>query len=259
LLSQYCFNQDFVGDSGTPVEAMPFGMVVPYPAGLNRVELVQGYNILSTRVASSSPPSVTVAFPNAAGLTLSGNQNITWTGSDLDGNPLTYNILYSRDNGVTWMGIGNGITGNTYNLDFSGLPGTTGAGGKIKVMVSDGFNSAEDSSDNPFTIGNKPPEAVILSPSSGAEFTTGPVVVLEGAGLDLENSSLGDSALNWMSSIDGALGTGRLLEVNLSPGVHTITLTAMDSGGLTSTASIQITVVQPTTPFKYLFLPMIKR
>jgi hypothetical protein len=77
--------------------------------------------------------------------------------------------------------------------------------------------------------------------------------------MDLENGSLGDSALSWVSSIDGALGASQLLEVNLSPGVHTITLTAIDSGGLSGVASIQITVVQPTTPFKYLFLPMIKR
>ena len=75
--------------------------------------------------------------------------------------------------------------------------------------------------------------------------------------MDLENGSLGDSALSWVSSIDGALGAGKLLEVNLSPGVHTITLTATDSGGLTSTASIQVTVVAQTTSINKLFLPLV--
>jgi hypothetical protein len=246
MLSQYCFNQDFSGDSGTPVDAASFGMVVPYPTGLNRVDLVKAGSILATQIASSNPPSVTVTSPNAAGLTLSGAQDVTWTGTDADGGTLTYNILYSRDNGATWEGIASGITDSAYSLDFSGLPGTTGASGMIKVMVSDGFNSAEDSSDNPFTIGNKPPEAVIISPSSGAEFTTGPQVVLEGAGMDLEDRSLADSALSWVSNIDGALGAGQLLEVTLSPGVHTITLTVTDSGGLANSASIQITVMEPT-------------
>jgi len=74
--------------------------------------------------------------------------------------------------------------------------------------------------------------------------------------MDLENGSLGNSALSWVSSIDGALGAGQLLEVSLWPGVHTITLTATDSGGLTSTASIPITVVQPT-PIKQVFLPLV--
>jgi len=260
LLSQYCFNQDFSGDSDIPAAAAPFSMVVPDPAGLHHVELVKGASILGTRVASSNPPSVTVASPNAAGLTLSGPQNITWSGTDTDGGTLTYNILYSRDNGATWMGIANGIIGSSYNIDFSGLPGTAGASGKIKVMVSDGFTSAEDSSDNPFSIGNKPPEAAVISPPSGVEFTTGPKIVLLGAGMDLEDGSMGDSALNWASNIDGALGTGQLLEVSLKPGVHTITLTAADSNGLTSMASIQITVVEtPTITIIQLYLPLIKR
>ena len=125
-------------------------------------------------------------------------------------------------------------------------------------MVSDGFNTAEDISNNTFTVDNKPPEAAIISPPNGAVFTTGPKVVLEGAGMDLENASLGDGGLSWESNIDGALGTGQLLEVNLSPGVHTITLTAIDSGGLSAVASIQITVMQPTS-INRLFLPTINR
>jgi len=125
-------------------------------------------------------------------------------------------------------------------------------------MVSDGFNTAEDISNNTFTVDNKPPEAAIISPPNGAVFTTGPKVVLEGAGMDLENASLGDGALSWESNIDGALGAGQLLEVNLSPGVHTITLTAIDSAGLSAVASIQITVMQPTS-INRLFLPTINR
>ena len=68
---------------------------------------------------------------------------------------------------------------------------------------------------------------------------------------------MGDSALSWVSSIDGALGAGQLLEANLSPGVHSITLTATDGDGLSGVASIQITVVQATT-IKHVFLPLIK-
>jgi len=261
LLGQYCFNQDFSGDSLTPMDSASFGMVVPYPAGLHHVDLVKAGAILGTQVASSNSPVVTVTYPNAAGLTLSGAHDITWSGADLDaGTTLTYNLLYSRDNGATWQGLASGITGSSYNIDFSGLPGTTGASGKIKVMVSDGFYSSEDSSDNAFSIGNKPPEAAVISPPSNSEFTSGPKIILLGAGMDLEDGSMGDSALSWVSSIDGALGTGQLLEVSLKPGVHTITLTAADSGGLTSTASIQITVVEaPTITIKQIFLPLIKR
>ena len=126
LLASYCFNLGFDDDSTTPSDSAEFGMVVPYPTGLNRVELTEtsSGSVLSSWAASAHAPSVTVNYPNAAGLTLSGSQTITWAGSDLDSNPLTYDVLYSRDNGATWMGAGANITGTSYSLDFSALPGT---------------------------------------------------------------------------------------------------------------------------------------
>jgi len=260
LLSNYCFDLSFEDDSDTPGAAATFSMAVPYPDGLNRVDLVQpsSGSVLSSQVASAHPPSVTVTYPNASGLTLSGTQSIKWTGSDADHDPLSYAILYSRDNGATWMGVAANITDTSYELDFSGLPGTKGASGLIKVLASDGFYSAEDTSDNPFTVANKPPSAAILSPSSGATFYTGPQIVLEGSGVGLQDGSLPGSVMSWTSSQDGALGSGQQLEVNLTPGLHTITLTVTDSNVLKATDSIQLTVVQ-STPQHQLFLPLIKR
>jgi hypothetical protein len=259
LLSEYCFDLSFDDDWDTPTSAAPFSMAIPYSADIKRVELIQNSSgsVLSYQVASANPPSVTVTYPNASG-TLSGSQTITWSGSDADHDPLTYAILYSHDNGATWMGVAADITGTSYAVDFSGLPGTTGASGLIKVLVSDGFYTAQDTSNNPFTVANKPPTAAILSPSTGASFTTGPQIVLEGSGVDLQDGSLPDSALSWTSSLDGALGSGQLLEVTLKPGVHTITLAVTDSKGLTATASIQVTVVQSTNNH-YLFLPLLRR
>ncbi|HEY3231451.1 MAG TPA: hypothetical protein VGJ87_19640, partial [Roseiflexaceae bacterium] len=251
LLSQYCFGVGFDGD-GAPASMMPFGMVITYPVGLNRVELTRGTTtLLSSRVASANAPTVTVMFPNMPGLTLNGAQTIQWTGSDADGDSLTYNILYSRDNGATWIGVASGITTTSSVLDFAGVPG--GSNGRIKVQVSDGFNSAEDVSDNPFSVANKPPTAALISPPANARFNTDETVVLQGSGLDLEDGSLGDSALTWRSTKDGALGTGRLLEKTLSAGRHTITLTVTDSGGLSHSTSIQVSVAGKV------FLPVILR
>ena len=93
-------------------------------------------------VASANASTVTVTFPNAPILTLNDAQTIQWTGSDADGDPLTYNILYSRDNGATWIGVASGITTTSSVLDFAEVPGSSNS--RIKVQVSDGFNSAED-------------------------------------------------------------------------------------------------------------------
>ena len=239
VLRQYCFDVSFEGEDGISAAGAPFGMSVPYPAGLNRVELVKGTSVLSSYSASANPPAVTLTFPNASGLTLSGVQNVTWNGNDPDGGTLTYSLLYSRDSGATWVGIGSNIIGTSYALDFSSLPGGTSS--LIKAMVSDGFRSAEDIADNPFSVANKPPIAAIVSPPTDTSFPANTKLTLQATGADLEDGSLGDAAFNWSSDRDGLLGSGQVLETNLSIGTHTITLTTRDSSGLTNTATITCT------------------
>jgi hypothetical protein len=74
-----------------------------------------------------------------------------------------------------------------------------------------------------------------------------------GHNYDLSHFNMTTAGRHWFDVYDRVIKP-----VPASVGVHTITLTATDSGGLKSTASIQITVVQPT-PIKHQFLPMIKR
>jgi len=234
---------------------MPFGMVITEPVGLNRVELTTGAGtVLAARVASTGSPTITIGFPNTPGLTFTATQTITWTATDPDGDLLTYELLYSHDDGATWIGLDSGLTQTSYTLDFANLPGASG--GRIKVMASDGFASAEDQSHNPFTVPDKGPAALILSPPPGQHFNGKTVVPLEGMGLDLEDGSLAGGRLSWQSDRDGALGTGQWIEVNLSPGLHNITLTATDSVGLTATATIQVIVDASQTR---LYLPSIQR
>ena len=67
--------------------------------------------------------------------------------------------------------------------------------------------------------------------------------MLNGEAIDLEDGALGDDAYLWSSDKDGVLGTGASLPLNtLSPGVHTITLTAKDSNQVEGHASITLTV-----------------
>ncbi|MCY3678024.1 MAG: hypothetical protein F4Z31_23660 [Gemmatimonadetes bacterium] len=92
-------------------------------------------------------------------------------------------------------------------------------------------------------VGPSAPTAVITSPASGLAIHEGTPVSLAGAANDPQDGTLGDAALAWSSSIDGALGTGSALEVaSPSVGVHTITLTATDSDGNTGNASVSLLV-----------------
>ncbi|MBI2584247.1 MAG: FG-GAP repeat protein [Candidatus Aenigmarchaeota archaeon] len=90
---------------------------------------------------------------------------------------------------------------------------------------------------------NTRPNVTILLPANGSTFTQGQAVSFIGDAVDAEDGPLPDSALTWSSSIDGTFGTGRIISISsLSAGTHAITLTATDSGGLSSFASITIVI-----------------
>lgn len=92
-------------------------------------------------------------------------------------------------------------------------------------------------------VGPAAPTAVITSPASGFTVDEGTPVRFVGSATDPQDGTLGDAALAWSSSIDGALGTGSPLEVaSPSVGVHTITLTATDSDGNTGAASVSVLI-----------------
>ena len=50
-----------------------------------------------------------------------------------------------------------------------------------------------------------------------------------GTAYDFKDGELNETSLSWTSSLDGSLGTGEKVNVTLSIGTHTITLTATDS------------------------------
>jgi hypothetical protein len=93
-----------------------------------------------------------------------------------------------------------------------------------------------------------PPYLVkILTPSDGAQFQAGDEITFTGSAKDLRDGNLEGGSLVWTSSIDGEIGTGTEFSRNdLSEGTHTITLTAINSGGKEWTATITITIGEAT-------------
>ena len=92
------------------------------------------------------------------------------------------------------------------------------------------------------TPGNTAPTVSITSPASGSTYTTGSSVTFSGSASDAEDGNL-SSQIAWSSSLDGALGTGATITTsNLSIGTHTISANATDSGGLTGSDNISVTI-----------------
>jgi subtilisin len=89
---------------------------------------------------------------------------------------------------------------------------------------------------------NTAPSVAITSPSSGATFTEGASITFTGSASDTQDGNL-TSSLVWTSSLNGQIGTGgSFSRSDLSVGSHTITASVTDSGGLTGSASVSISV-----------------
>jgi len=57
------------------------------------------------------------------------------------------------------------------------------------------------------------------------------------------DETIPDASMNWISSRDGTLGTGRTLTRLLSAGAHTITLAVVDGKGLGAQAQVNVNVL----------------
>ncbi len=97
------------------------------------------------------------------------------------------------------------------------------------------------------TPGNTPPTVTITAPPDGSAFAEGTLISFSGTANDAEEGDL-TASLGWSSSLDGAIGTGGSFSRILSVGTHTVTASATDSGGLTGSDSIVVTVNPNTAP-----------
>jgi hypothetical protein len=87
-----------------------------------------------------------------------------------------------------------------------------------------------------FSVPNRKPEPVIVSPAPNQTFPAGEAVILRGKATDPEDGGLSGAALLW--AVNGnAAGLGADMAVaGLAPGNHTATLTVIDSISNTATA-----------------------
>jgi hypothetical protein len=122
------------------------------------------------------------------------------------------------------------------------------AGGSVHTIASpiefvlDAFNVSIDGIETP----NTAPSVSINTPGNGSSFKYGESIKFSGYASDLEDDAL--TELSWASNIDGPIGSGGSFSEALSSGTHTITASVTDSGGLTGTDTVTITVNEGTAP-----------
>jgi len=90
------------------------------------------------------------------------------------------------------------------------------------------------------------PTVSISSPFDSSVFVEGETISLEATASDFEDGDL-SSAISWQSNIDGALGTGSVVQSVLSLGTHILTATVTDSANQTVSTVVNIDVEAQTT------------
>ena len=184
-----------------------------------------------------------MTYPNGSEALGGSSATLSWSASDLDGDPLEYVVQYSADAGASWQTLAPGWLSTAFPLNLDMMAGTDR--GLLRVLASDGFHASQDQSDGTFSIAKHAPHASIQMPENDSLYVGGQLIILEGDAYDNEDGQLSGAALTWSSDVDGALGSGDSLTVNastLAEGAHTITLTAQDSDGQTSSTAITVRV-----------------
>ncbi len=225
-----------------------FRLVLPWTDGSRKAVFKYQDKVIGQTNASPHAPSLTLTYPKGGeSWAPTGQQTISWTAGDADNNPLGYMVQYSADGGQTWMIVAANLQEPFFTFDGDYLPGS--ARGVIRVIATDGFNNTQVDS-NQITVAAKAPVIFISSPEADSTFDFGAPLILQAVGTDILDGPIPNDQLAWSSDRDGSLGTGRQqILSNLSVGEHTITLSARNKSGLTSTASVHITIklaVYPT-------------
>lgn len=223
-------------------DTLHFGLVVPQPAGTARLVIKRGDQVLGLHVRTPHRPEVRLQpLPQP----LPDMLLLRWSTTDADGDPLVASVLYSADDGTTWTALSANQTTSELSIPVSELPG--GNRGRFKIIVTDGFNTAETMSP-PIVVPDQPPMALLFTPPNADTVTPADTVRFSGAGFDAEDGSLTHDRLSWHSTVQGLLGTGSELATTLQPGLHEVTLRATDRAGQVAEASVSVRVEDVAFP-----------
>ena len=268
LISQ-SFNADFKseydGHAGpqAPQDAPPFpptptgqadiSFIMEWMDGTTKVVLTKDGATIDEKTVSANPPQVFFTSPSGAESWLPGSKHtLSWQGLDLDGDPLSYALFYSYDGGLNWGLLAGNLSSTSYEVQTDSMAG--GSDVRFRIVATDGVLTGVDETDAAITIPNQSPQVTILNPLNGGFYPPGSLVVLQGFATDMEDGTLPDEALQWSSDVQGGLGTGPSLALNeLQSGKHVITLSAADSYGIVSNASVTINIANGV------FLPRVSR
>jgi glucose/arabinose dehydrogenase len=248
--------QSFVGVDATGAAAgNPVDLKIGPGGDLFYVDMDGGrvHRIIYT--AANQPPTARISATPTTGdapLTVA----FDGTGStDPEGRPLTY----------SWDLNGDGTFGDSTSPTTS-YTYTSAGSYTARLRVTDDQGAA-DTAAVTITVGNTAPVAVIDTPSATLTWQVGQTINFSGHATDLQDGTLPSSALTWseiihhcstpsdchthlVQTFDGVASGSFSAPDHAYPCWIELQLTARDSGGLTSTASVRLDPRTVTLTFK---------
>jgi hypothetical protein len=197
-------------------------------------------------IESLYPPSSKSTVPNApSGLAVNVNaasptSSLSLSWQDNSNDESGFRVERSTD-GVSFAQIAQ-LGAGTRSYTNTGLAAGTMYYYRVHAYNSAGASAHSNVAWNQTHVAaNTAPSVSITSPKDGASLTAGSLVSFSGAASDPEDGNL-SSGLKWVSSLDGAIGTGASFSRALTAGTHIITASVSDSAGAQGASSVSVNV-----------------
>ncbi len=151
VLHAHSFSPSFIVEGGKSTDVQPFVFAIPYPAGTTDVHVVRNGSSLASRHVTPNAPDVSVVSPNGGEVFNVGDVvSVAWSGSDADGDDVSYAVLYSSDDGASWKLVDADLAQAGYSVSTADF--ASGSRYRVKVIATDGVNAAQDVSDRVFSM-----------------------------------------------------------------------------------------------------------
>jgi len=187
----------------------------------------------------NTAPNVTITAP-VNGTTVNEGTSISFSGTATDAEDGTITSSLSWISNLDGS-IGSG--GSFSNVLSVGVHTVTAS-----VTDSGGLSDSDQISVEVIVTPNTAPTVNITAPANGTTVTEGTSVTFSGTATDTEDGTLTGS-LAWSSSLDGSIGSGGSFSISsLSIGTHTVTASVTDSGGLSGSDTVTVTVEEDVPP-----------
>ena len=222
--------------------AIPIRVTVKFPENAAKVVIKRGDKEIFAKTLSKATPAV--AFTGfVEGRQLSNNTTLTWEATDGDGDSLTYQIWYYRNVDERYL-VSTNITGTSLEVDLTDYPGTDR--GWFVILATDGVRTGMSESPD-VSVPYKAPDILNNIPD-GKRFKVTDIVEIPGKVYDAQDGWLWSEGYEWY--VDGKFwdNYGNFYFFHhpymLTPGIHTITLTATNSAGVSSTKDFTIEIIE---------------